>query len=189
METAQRAQPTKGRAWFLAARPATLPAAVVPVLVGSAAAQAAGHVRLDVFFAALLASLLIQIGTNFANDLFDFKKGADTAARLGPTRVTQSGLIAPAEVQAAMVATFGLAVLIGLYLVAVGGWPILIIGVLSIAAGVAYTGGPWPLGYHGLGDLFVFIFFGLVAVMGTYYLHTGTITGLALAAAIPIGLL
>jgi 1,4-dihydroxy-2-naphthoate octaprenyltransferase len=189
MEATRQAQPTKARAWLLAARPATLPAAVVPVLVGSAAATATGHFRWDVFAAALLGSLLIQIGTNFANDLFDFKKGADTADRLGPTRVTQSGLISPAEVQAAMIATFGAAVLVGVYLVLIGGWPIVAIGVLSILSGIAYTGGPWPLGYHGLGDVFVFIFFGLVAVMGTYYLHTGTVDARALAASIPVGLL
>jgi 1,4-dihydroxy-2-naphthoate octaprenyltransferase len=189
MEMTQPAQPSKARAWLLAARPATLPAAIVPVLVGSAAAFATGRFQGDVFVAALLGSLLIQIGTNFANDLFDFKKGADTADRLGPTRVTQSGLITPAEVQMAMIATFAAAVLVGAYLVWIGGWPIVVIGVLSILSGIAYTGGPWPLGYHGLGDLFVFVFFGLVAVMGTYYLHAGTVTPVALAASIPVGLI
>src|SRR4051812_15259252 len=164
METIQRVQPSRARVWLLAARPATLPAAVVPVLVGSGAAVGAGRFRLDVFVVALAASLLIQIGTNFANDLFDFKKGADTAERLGPTRVTQSGLITPPEVQTAMLVTFGAAILCGLYLAFIGGVPIVIIGLLSILAGIAYTGGPWPLGYHGLGDVFVFIFFGLVAV-------------------------
>jgi 1,4-dihydroxy-2-naphthoate octaprenyltransferase len=146
MEMTQQAQPTKARAWLLASRRATLPAAIVPVLVGSGAAVAVGQFRWDVFVAALLGSLLIQIGTNFANDLFDFKKGADTADRLGPTRVTQSGLISPAEVQLAMIATFAAAVGVGAYLVWIGGWPIVVIGVLSILSGIAYTGGPWPLG-------------------------------------------
>ena len=177
------------RVWLLAARPATLPAAVVPVLVGTALAVAGGRFQLGPFLAALIASLLIQVGTNLANDLFDFQKGADTDARLGPTRVTQSGLIPLATVRAAMIATFAAATLIGIYLVAVGGWPILVIGLLSIISAVAYTGGPWPLGYHGLGEVFVFLFFGVLAVTGTYYLQTGTVTGLALAASVPVGLL
>lgn len=177
------------RAWLLAARLPTLPAAVTPVLVGSAVAVAQGHFQPAVFAAALATSLLLQIGANLANDYFDYGKGADTAARLGPVRVTQSGLIPPAAVHRATVATFGLAVLTGLYLVAVGGWPILLAGLLAIAAAVLYTGGPWPFGYHGLGELFVFVFFGLVAVIGTAHLHTGAIGSLALAAAVPVGLL
>lgn len=177
------------RVWLMAARLPTLPAAIVPVLVGTAAARAQGYFRAGPFVAALLAALLIQIGTNLANDYFDFHKGADTAERLGPVRVTQSGLIAPATVRSATMLTFGLAALIGLYLVAVGGWPILVIGLLSIAAGVAYTGGPWPLGYHGLGDVFSFVFFGLVAVMGTAYLHTGAWEPTAFVAALPVGCL
>jgi 1,4-dihydroxy-2-naphthoate octaprenyltransferase len=177
------------RAWLLAARPATLPAAVVPVLVGTAAGAADGVFRAGPFVAALLAALLIQVATNFANDYSDFHRGADTHERLGPTRVTQSGLLSPAQVRRGIIVTFGLAVLLGLYLVWVGGWPILVIGVLSILAGLAYTGGPWPFGYHGLGDLFVFVFFGLVAVTGSAYLQTGRWTALALAAAVPVGLL
>lgn len=176
-------------AWLLAARLPTLPAAVVPVLVGTATAVADGRFRLLPFVAALVAALLIQVGTNLSNDYFDYRKGADTAGRLGPVRVTQSGLLAPEVVRTATIATFGLAALVGLYLVAIGGWPILVIGVLSIAAGVLYTGGPWPLGYHGLGDLFVFVFFGVVAVMGTSYLHTGAFSGAALVNAVPVGLL
>jgi 1,4-dihydroxy-2-naphthoate octaprenyltransferase len=151
-------QPGRIRAWILAARPQTLPAAITPVVVGSAAALASGSFRWGPFIAALVAALLIQIGTNLANDYFDFRKGADTEERLGPTRVTQAGLLAPETVRNGMIATFGAAALIGVYLIVVGGWPILVIGVLSIAAGVLYTGGPWPLGYHGLGDLFTFIF-------------------------------
>src|SRR5262249_8599299 len=141
------------------------------------------------FLAAFVCSVLIQIGTNFANDYFDFRKGADTIERIGPIRVTQSGLIAPSRVLAATILTFGLAALLGLYLVWVGGWPILLVGVLSILSGVAYTGGPYPLGYHGLGDLFVFIFFGLVAVVGSAFLQTLRIEPIAVGAAIPTGLL
>jgi 1,4-dihydroxy-2-naphthoate octaprenyltransferase len=167
----------------------TLPAAVVPVLVGSAAAWREGFFQAGPFVAALVASVLIQIGTNLANDYFDFRKGADTAGRLGPIRVTQSGLVAPATVRGATILTFGLAALIGVYLVAVGGWPILAIGLLSIGAGVVYTGGPWPLAYHSLGDLTVFIFFGLVAVIGTAYLHAGALLPLAIVNALPVAAL
>lgn len=190
MTTTQTQVPmSRTRAWMLASRPATLPAAIVPVLVGAAIAVGQGQFRVGPFLGALVASLLIQIGTNFANDLFDFQKGADTHERLGPRRVTQSGLIPPDAVKRAMILTFTAAAVIGLYLIVVGGLPILIIGVLSIISAVAYTGGPWPLGYHGLGEVFVFLFFGLVAVTGTYYLQTGTVTPLALWASVPVGLL
>ena len=185
---APSARPSALRIWLMAARPPTLPAAVVPVLVGTAAVVRLGFLPLA-FVAALLAAVLIQIGTNLANDYFDFHKGADTAERLGPVRVTQSGLLAPNTVRSAMVLVFGLAALVGLYLVFVGGWPILLIGLLSIAAGVLYTGGPYPLAYHGLGDLFVFIFFGLVAVCGTAYLHTGAVPSIAWFAALPVALI
>lgn len=181
--------PGKARAWLMASRPATLPAAVTPVLVGTAVAVHAGHFRALPFLAALISAMLIQIGTNFANDLFDFHKGADTHARLGPTRVTQSGLISPAGVTRAMILTFGASALVGLYLVVVGGLPILLVGLASIAAGILYTGGPWPLGYHGLGDIFVFVFFGLIAVTGTYYVQALSLSGVAVAASIPVGLL
>src|SRR6266498_5623706 len=181
-------RPSVLHAWMMAARPPTLPAVLVPVLVGTAAVAKLGFLPLA-FVAALVAAALIQIGTNFANDYFDFHKGADTAERLGPVRVTQSGLIAPATVRTAMILVFGLAALIGLYLVFVGGWPILAIGLLSIAAGVLYTGGPYPLAYHGLGDLFVFIFFGLVAVCGTAYLHTSAVPSVAWFAALPVALI
>jgi 1,4-dihydroxy-2-naphthoate octaprenyltransferase len=177
------------RAWLLAIRVPTLPAAVVPVLVGAATAAAVGSFRLLPFLGAFVAALLIQIGTNLANDYFDYQKGADTSARLGPTRVTQSGLITPSTVRLGMLISFGLAALIGVYLVVVGGWPILAIGLLSIAAGILYTGGPWPFGYNGLGDLFVFVFFGLIAVAGTAYLHTGALLGAALINAVPVGML
>jgi 1,4-dihydroxy-2-naphthoate octaprenyltransferase len=178
------------RAWLLAARPATLPAAAVPVLVGAAAAVHEGvSFRPLVFAATLAAALLIQIGTNFANDYSDFHRGADHEGRLGPTRVTQSGLIEHAMVRRGIVVAFGTAALLGIYLAFVGGWPIVVIGVLSIICGLAYTGGPWPFGYHGLGDLFVFLFFGLVAVSGTAYLQAGSWSSFALALGVPIGLL
>ena len=177
------------RAWLLAARPATLPAAIVPVLVGTAAVVGPGGVQTGPFVGALLGSLLIQIGTNLANDVFDFHKGADTAERLGPVRVTQSGMIAPRQVLVATYLTFGLAALVGAYLISIGGWPILAIGVLSILAGLAYTGGPWPLGYHGLGDVFVFTFFGVVAVVGSAYLQVLAVAPLVVVASIPVGLL
>lgn len=182
--------PASPRAWVLAARPATLPAAAVPVIVGGAAAVAEGATfRPLVFAATLVAALLIQIGTNFANDYSDFHRGADHDGRLGPVRVTQSGLITQEAVRRGIVVAFGLATLLGLYLAWVGGWPIVAIGVLSILAGLAYTGGPWPFGYHGLGDLFTFIFFGLVAVTGTAYLQAGAWSPLALWVSVPIGLL
>jgi len=174
--------------WLAAARPATLSAAVAPVLVGTALAAGEGEFRPLVFAATLAAALLIQTGTNLANDLFDYERGADNAGRLGPPRVTQSGLIPPEQVRAATYLSFGAAAAIGLYLVFVGGWPILAIGLTAIAAGLAYTGGPWPLGYHGLGDLFVFLFFGLASVTGTYYLQTEELSAAAFLAALPVGL-
>ncbi|HEY0970953.1 MAG TPA: 1,4-dihydroxy-2-naphthoate polyprenyltransferase [Gemmatimonadales bacterium] len=178
------------RSWVLAARPHTLPAAVAPVLVGTAVGvHEGGAFRALPFAGALLGALLIQVATNFANDYSDFHRGADTAERMGPTRVTQSGLLEAAQVRRAIVVTFGLAVLVGLYLAWVGGWPIVAIGVASIVCGLAYTGGPWPYGYHGLGDLFVFVFFGLVAVCGSAYLQSGGVGALAVAAAIPVGFL
>lgn len=176
------------RGWLAATRPPTLSAAVTPVLVGSALAYSGGEFAVLVFIATLAAAVLIQIGTNLANDALDFEQGADTPDRLGPVRITASGQASAAEVKMASGVVFGLAALVGVFLVIEGGWPILAIGVASIAAGLAYTGGPWPLGYHGLGDLFVFVFFGLVAVMGTYYLQTGSVTTLAFLASLPVGL-
>lgn len=175
--------------WLLAARPKTLPAAAVPVIVGTAVALSEGQFALLPALAALLGALLIQIGTNFANDVFDYQKGADTTARLGPTRVTQAGLLSPTQVKTGMWLVFGLAAVVGVYLIWVAGWPIVIIGVLSILAGLAYTGGPFPLGYNGLGDVFVFIFFGLVAVGGTYYVQALSLSWAAVWASFPIGLL
>lgn len=177
------------RAWVLAARLRTLSAGAAPVLVGTGLAVADGVFALLPAVAALAAALLIQVGTNLANDYFDHVKGADTAERVGPTRVTQAGLLAPGRVRAAMVATFALAVLLGAYLVWVGGLPIVGIGLASVAAGVLYTGGPWPLGYHGLGDLFVLVFFGFVAVAGAYYVQALAFTLHTLVAGAGIGAL
>ncbi|MEJ5197822.1 MAG: 1,4-dihydroxy-2-naphthoate polyprenyltransferase [Anaerolineae bacterium] len=176
-------------AWILAARPRTLPASVAPVIVGAAVAVHEGAFRWPAALAALIAALLIQIGSNFANDLGDFYRGADRPGRVGPTRVTSAGLLTPRQVQMGIVVVFGAAALCGLYLIAVGGWPILAAGVLAIIAALAYTLGPVPFGYYGLGDLAVFVFFGLVAVVGTAYVQTHQITPLALAAAVPMGCL
>jgi len=183
------ARPVGLQTWLLAARPKTLPAAAAPVVVGTAVAIHEGAFRLGPALAALLGALLIQVGTNFANDVFDYKKGADASGRLGPLRVTQAGLLTPGQVMAGMGLTFGLAALMGVYLIAVSGWPILAVGLLSIASGIAYTGGPFPLGYHGLGDLFVFLFFGLAAVCGTYYVQAGAVSAAAVWAALPLGVL
>jgi len=166
------------KAWLMAARPQTLPAAAAPVLVGTGLAVRAGVFAPVPAAVALVGALLLQIGTNFANDYYDAVRGADTDDREGFTRVTAGGLIEPAEVKRAMYATFALAIVVGTSLVYVGGVPILIIGLASVVAGITYTGGPLPYGYRGLGDLFVFVFFGLVAVAGTYYVQAvGGVTG------------
>lgn len=175
--------------WWLAARPKTLPAAAAPVIVGTAAAIADGKFQVLPALSALLGALLLQIGANFANDVGDFHKGADTHERQGPLRVTQAGLLKPQQVVVGMWVTFGLAALVGIYLAAVAGWPVVLIGVLSILAALAYTGGPFPLGYNGLGELFVFLFFGLAAVAGTYFVQAGSVTALALWVSVPMGLL
>lgn len=175
--------------WLLASRPKTLWAAVAPVLVGTALAAGEGGIKPLVTVAILGAAILIQVGANLANDVYDYLQGADTPERLGPVRVTESGLLTPDQVKTGMVTVFGLAILIGVYLVWVGGWPIVVIGLISILAAMAYTGGPWPLGYYGLGDLMVFVFFGMVAVYGTVYLHTGAFLSASLWGAIPMGAL
>lgn len=175
------------RAWVLASRPATLTVAFVPVLVGSAVAQVAGGFRPGPAAAALFGSFMIQIAANFANDVFDAEKGADTHERLGPTRAVQSGLLTPRQVRLGMLVTIALATVAGLYLTAIGGYPIVIIGVLSVLSGMAYTGGPYPLGYNGLGDVFVMAFFGFVAVCGTAYVQLGAVPGLAWLASVPVG--
>jgi 1,4-dihydroxy-2-naphthoate octaprenyltransferase len=172
----------------MAARPRTLAASVAPVLVGTAVAAQIGKLRPVVALLALFSSLFIQIGTNLANDYSDFKRGADTE-RVGPQRVTQSGLVQPAQVKRAAWIAFAISMALGLALAAVAGWPIVIVGVVSIAAGWLYTGGPWPLGYHGLGDLFVLLFFGLVATCGTAYAQALTVPPQAWLAGAAIGAL
>lgn len=179
----------KTQAWILASRPKTLPAAAAPVLVATLIALKDGVFQFWPALAALAGALLIQIGTNFVNDYFDFKKGTDTEERVGPVRVTQSGLLSPKEVIMGTWIVFGLAVLVGIYILIIGGWPIFVIGLLSILFGYAYTGGPYPLSYNGSADIFVFIFFGFVAVGGTYYIQAGTISPQIYWASIPIGLL
>jgi 1,4-dihydroxy-2-naphthoate octaprenyltransferase len=173
----------------MAARVRTLPAAVAPVLVGTALAVTDGVFRPGAFVAALLGALFIQVGTNLSNDYSDARRGADTEDRLGPVRVTAGGLVPPKRVLVATYVTFGLAVVCGLYLVAVAGVELLILGVLSIAAGVLYTGGPKPYGYEGLGEVFVFLFFGIVAVAGSTFAQTERWPADAFLLAVPVGLL
>jgi 1,4-dihydroxy-2-naphthoate octaprenyltransferase len=171
--------------WILASRPKTLSAAVVPVLIGTA--LAAPRINWILFGYALLGALFIQVGTNFVNDALDYEKGADTTERLGPLRVTQAGLLSANAVLRAAIVCFALAVLCGVPLILRGGWPIAIIGVTSIVAAYAYTGGPYPLAYNGLGELFVMVFFGFVAVGGSYYVQTLTIDAAVLVAGFAAG--
>lgn len=173
--------------WRIASRPATLTASVGPVLVGTGLAIGRDTFSALPALAALGGAIALQVGANFANDVFDFQRGADTADRLGPPRVTQTGLLSPSQVKGGMVAAFAVAMLLGVYLVVVAGWPIIAVGLASIAAAVIYTGGPWPTGYHALGDLFTFVFFGLVAVSGTYYVQAKELPLATLLASIPMG--
>ena len=175
--------------WAEAARPKTLAAGFIPVFVGASFAWADGNFHTAASLVALFCALLIQIGTNFANDYFDFKKGGDSPNRIGFTRAVAAGLISPETMLKATILTMGLAFVAGLYLVWIGGFVILAIGVLSLLFGILYTGGPYPLAYNGLGDLFVFIFFGIVAVMGTYYVNTLNWSEPALIASLAVGAL
>jgi 1,4-dihydroxy-2-naphthoate polyprenyltransferase len=177
------------RLWILASRPRTLPAAIAPVLVGTALAAYEDEFHVLPFLAAMVGSTFIQIGTNLSNDYSDARRGADTEDRLGPVRVTAGGLMPPRHVLAGTYIAFGIAVAAGLYLAAVAGWELLVVGVASILAGVLYTGGPRPYGYEGLGELFVFVFFGIVAVVGSYYVQTEELRWEAFALAVPVGLL
>ena len=177
------------RIWLMAARVRTLPAAVAPVLVGTALAIQAGEFDGFAFACALLGAIFIQVGTNLSNDYSDARRGADTEDRLGPVRVTAGGLVPPRQVLHATYVSFGLAVACGVYLVVVAGPVLLLIGAASIVAGVLYTGGPRPYGYEGLGELFVFLFFGLVAVTGSYYVQIQHLPWEAFALAVPVGLL
>ncbi|MDQ7007986.1 MAG: 1,4-dihydroxy-2-naphthoate polyprenyltransferase [Acidobacteriota bacterium] len=184
-------RPPLGRVgvWLLASRPRTLPAAATPVIVGSAVAGAMGGFRLGPALAALAGALLIQVGTNFANDLFDYQKGADTPDRQGPLRAVQAGWLSPSQVWGGIALSFGAATACGAYLAAVSGWPVIAIGLASLLAGLAYTGGPFPLAYNGLGDLFVLIFFGFVAVCGTVWVQALRLSPLAWVAGATVGVL
>jgi 1,4-dihydroxy-2-naphthoate polyprenyltransferase len=183
-------RPTPFRIWLLAIRPATLPAALSGVVVGLGAALAVGTpFRLDTALGCLAVALLLQITANLANDLSDFRKGADTPARTGPIRVAAAGLVTERQLEIAIGLTVALAGIVGLGLTLVGGPVLLAIGLLAVVAALAYTGGPWPYGYRGLGEVFVFVFFGLVAVAGTAYLQAGRLEPLFIVAAIPVGAL
>ena len=177
------------RIWLMAARPRTLPAAIAPVLVGTSLAEFAHVFHPLRFVAALLGALFIQVGTNLSNDYSDARRGADADDRLGPVRVTAGGLVPPRQVLIATYVSFGLAVLFGAYLIAVAGWELLLVGAASILAGVAYTGGPRPYGYEGLGEVFVFLFFGVVAVVGSFFVQVKALHWEAFALAVPVGLL
>ncbi|MCY4158240.1 MAG: 1,4-dihydroxy-2-naphthoate polyprenyltransferase [Bacteroidetes bacterium] len=176
-------------AWVLASRPKTLPVAIAPIIMASAMSWEDRGFNLGAAIVALVCALLITIGTNFCNDYADFARGSDTADRKGPTRVTQAGLLPSRQVRIATYIVFALAIVIGMYLIYRGGWIVLLIGLASISAGISYTSGPWPFGYKGLGDLFVLIFFGPVAVGGTYYVQTLAITSNVIIAGLAPGLL
>jgi 1,4-dihydroxy-2-naphthoate octaprenyltransferase len=176
-------------AWLLASRPATLPAAAAPVIVGSALAAASDVFRWDALIVVLFSALAIQIGVNFANDLADAEKGADTEARIGPIRAVAAGLLSAGQMKRGIMIAFGLAAIAGLYLILLAGWVILAIGVISIIAALGYTNGPIPYGYYGLGELFVFVFFGLVATVGTRYVYDQTAPADAWISGVAIGLL
>ena len=181
--------PSGMRIWLMAARPRTLPASVAPVLVGTSLAGFAGVFHALRFVAAMVVAIFIQVGTNLSNDYSDARRGADTEDRLGPVRVTAGGLVPPQQVLIATYVSFGIAVLAGIYLVAVAGWVLLLVGAASILAGVLYTGGPRPYGYEGLGELFVFLFFGIVAVVGSFFVQIEHLHWEAFALAVPVGLL
>ena len=181
--------PSHAAAWWLAARPRTLPLATAPVLVGTAVAWREGGARALPALAALAGALALQVGANFANDVFDAERGADTAGRAGPARAVAEGWLSAATMRRAIVVAFAVATAAGLYLVWLGGWPILTLGLLSIAAGLAYTGGPYPLAYHGWGEVAVFVFFGLGAVCGTVWVQAAVLPAAAVWASIPVGAL
>jgi 1,4-dihydroxy-2-naphthoate octaprenyltransferase len=175
--------------WTMAARPRSLPAAAAPVFVGIAIAMRDGVFHWPAALACFLISMLMQIGANFANDLFDHERGSDTADRLGPTRVTASGLISAAQMRFGIGFVFGLAVLLGFYLTWLRGWPVLALGLTILVAALAYSGGPFPYGYYALGDIFVFLSFGMAAVCGTYFVLAGSLKPVIFWAAVPMGLL
>jgi 1,4-dihydroxy-2-naphthoate octaprenyltransferase len=175
--------------WWLAIRPRTLPAATSGVVMGSALAWYDASFQWLPALACLLIALLLQISSNVANDVFDFERGADTAERLGPLRVTQAGYLTPAQVKRGLAVILGVTILLGLYLASLRGWTVIWLGAAAIISAIAYTGGPFPLGYHGLGDIFVFIFFGLAAVAGTYFVQVGSVSSAAWWLSVPVGLI
>ncbi len=179
----------KTKIWIVASRPKTLPAAFSPVIVGSALAHLSNSFKLTFAILALLVSLFIQIGTNFVNDLFDFRKGTDTKDRIGPERFLTTGIVTEKQVISAIIISFGIAFISGIILVLSSSWILLVVGILSILAGISYTAGPFPLAYNGLGDFFVFIFFGFVGTIGTFYVQTHFISELSILASIPVGAL
>jgi 1,4-dihydroxy-2-naphthoate octaprenyltransferase len=181
--------PSLFQTWLLAIRPKTLPAAASGVVMGSALAWRDGAFQLLPALAALAVALLLQIASNVANDVFDFERGADTSERQGPLRVTQAGLLTPAQVKSGLLVILGLSAAIGLYLAVLRGWVVIAIGLAAIVSAVAYTGGPFPLGYYGLGDIFVFIFFGLASVAGTYFVQAGSVSPAAWWMSVPVGLI
>lgn len=181
--------PSKAKSWILASRPKTLLAAFVPVLVGTSAAIDAGKENFAAATVALFCAVMIQIATNYVNDLYDFYNGKDTKKRVGPKRALAEGWISPTEMKVGIFLAFGAAFLAGLYLVYLGGWIIMAVGIISILAGYAYTAGPYPLAYNGLGDIFVFVFFGLVATIGTYYVQTLELNTSIFWLSVPVGLL
>jgi 1,4-dihydroxy-2-naphthoate octaprenyltransferase len=183
------ARPRSARIWMMAARVRTLPAAIGPVLVGTALAGYLHVFHPLRFLAALVGAIFIQVGTNLSNDYSDARRGADTEDRLGPVRITAGGLVPPRQVLLATYLSFGVAVLAGVYLIAVAGWQLLLVGAASILAGVLYTGGPRPYGYEGLGELFVFLFFGIVAVAGSFFVQVTHLDWEAFALAVPVGLI
>lgn len=189
MADGNSSSPGRLQAWLLAIRPKTLPAGAVPVILGSALAAVDGRFALLPALIALLCALGIQVATNFINEIYDFRKGADTADRLGPVRTVAAGIISESVMIRVSVSLVLTVFFLGLYLVWLSGWPILVVGLLSLLFAWAYTGGPWPIAYSGLGDLFVFLFFGLVAVGGTYYVQAGTLTPTVLIAAVAPGAL
>ncbi|MEW6028240.1 MAG: 1,4-dihydroxy-2-naphthoate polyprenyltransferase [Chloroflexota bacterium] len=182
-------KPSLFQIWWMAIRPRTLPAAASGVVMGSALAWMDGSFRLAPALAALCVALLLQIGSNVANDVYDFERGTDTSERQGPLRVTQAGLLTPAQVKRGMWIIFGLAAAFGLYLAWLHGWVVIAIGLAAIISAIAYTGGPFPLGYYGLGDIFVFIFFGVAAVAGTYFVQVGSVSAAAWWMSVPVGLI
>ena len=181
-------RPSTARIWLMAIRPPTLTAAVAPVVVGTAVAMRDDVFHLGGASAALLGAIALQIAANLANDVSDFRRGADNADRIGPPRVTEQGLLTERQVLNGMLVAFAFAIVVGLYLASLGGWPIIAIGVAAMLAAVTYVGGPWPYGYRGLGEIFVFLFFGVVAVAGTYYVQAGEVTAGVLAASVPVGM-